>query len=133
MISLFSTLNEKVEGGRSAYTEFNTSLWNYKSFGFLLNSWWRFSWFKKKFKHLTNMSRYSFEWLSGWYCLHHNMPKHLLDNESDLEFLDSFLILKCVILVMGNVLDFTFSGTRYFRLCHLDTIMYVIGIQENLF
>lgn len=42
------------------------------------------------------------------------MPKHMLDNESDLEFLDSFLILKCVILVVGNVAGFHFLRNKVF-------------------
>lgn len=113
MIS-FSTLSEKVKAVRSAYIEFDTILWNYKILGVLHDSWWRFDWFKKKFKPLTNMSRYLFEWLSVWYCLYHNMRKHMLDNESDLEFLDSFLILKCVILVVGNVAGFHFLRNKVF-------------------
>lgn len=42
------------------------------------------------------------------------MPKHMLDNESDLEFLDFFPILKCVVLVMGNVAEFQFLRNKVF-------------------
>lgn len=43
------------------------------------------------------------------------MSKYVLDNESDLEFLDFFfLILKCVILVIGNVAEFQFLGNKVF-------------------
>lgn len=66
------------------------------------------------------MSRYLFEQLFSTVSID-NMPKHMLSNESYLEFFGFFpLILN--VLVIGNK-EFQLLRTKYFRLCHSDTII----------